>query len=247
MIRNSELARVIAHRGASGSAPENSLSAIALAANQSALAVEIDVNASSDGVPYVHHDLTLERCTSGTGKLHECDATTLDRVQIKPEAGFENDPLPRLTAVIDLILQRGLALNLEIKPPPGMARETTDAICAVLESAWPPEATLVFSSFDTSALEHAMYRMPDMPRALLVEDIPDDWETAMKAVGAINLHCSVAGFDAEKTRQLHDSGHRVYCYTANDDDVALQLLDDGADGVFTDWPGRLLKRLAARG
>ena len=246
MTRNSELARVIAHRGASASAPENSLSAIALAADQGALAVEIDVNASSDAVPYVHHDDHLERCTNGTGLLHEQESSALDTIRLTPFEGFDSDPLPRLKAVIDLVLERGLALNLEIKPPQGRARQTTDAICAVLETEWPDEATLVFSSFDPAALEHAMNRMPEIPRALLVDRIPSDWKQAMARIDAINLHCSVAGFDADHAQALHEAGHRIYCYTANDDDVALRLLDNGADGVFTDWPGRLQARLGLR-
>ncbi len=247
MARNSTLPRVIAHRGASGSAPENSLSAIALAANEGALAVEIDVNVSADGVPYVHHDDTLERCTTGRGLLHECSAETLDSIEINTLPEFTDEPLPRLTAVIDLILQRGLALNLEIKPPRGRAVETTEAICTLIESEWPESATLVFSSFDRAALEHAMHRLPEVPRALLVGGIPDDWPAAMRAVGGTNLHCSVKGFDADRARELQAAGHRVYCYTANDDEVAMRLLDDGADGVFTDWPGRLLQSLAGRG
>ena len=246
MLRNTRLAPVIAHRGASASAPENSLSAISLAADQGATAVEIDVNISSDGIPYVHHDERLERCTTGSGLLHENESAHLDTVLASAGlAHFEKEPLPRLAAVIELILQRGISLNLEIKPPQGRAKITTDAICAMLQDLWPESATIVLSSFDQDALKHAMHIAPELPRALLVGPIPDDWPVAMAAVGASNLHCSVKGFDALKTRALQEAGHRVYCYTANDDDTAVQLLDAGADGVFTDWPGRLLKTLKA--
>lgn len=224
-------------------APENSLAAIALAADQRARAVEIDVNASADGIPFLHHDDTLERCTTGRGPLHEHSATELDalRVSLMPE--YADEPLPRLTAAIDLILDRDMALNLEIKPPRGRAIETTEAICSVVEERWQASASLVFSSFDPEALRCARDRLPDIPRALLVDAIPDDWQTAMQAINAINLHCSVAGFDADKAYALRTAGHRVYCYTVNDDELALQLLERGADGVFTDWPGRLLERL----
>ncbi len=247
MDRNTTFPTVIAHRGASGSAPENSLSALSLAADQGAKAVEIDVNISSDGIAYVHHDERLERCTDGTGLLHETPSTQLDALHASAEfEGFENEPLPRLETVIQLVLQRGMALNLEIKPPRGRAHITTEAICSVLEDKWPASATLVLSSFDQDALKHAMQIAPALPRALLVGPIPTDWQAGMHAVGASNLHCSVKGFDAVQARVLQDAGHGVYCYTANNDDTAIGLLDAGADGVFTDWPGRLLAALEAQ-
>lgn len=247
MHRNTQFPAVIAHRGASGSAPENTLSAIALAATEGAQAVEIDVNISSDGVPYVHHDNRLERCTSGAGLLHESDSRVLDTLCAGAgHAGYEEEPLPRLEAVISLVLRRCMALNLEIKPPEGRAEITTEAILAVLARCWPKSASLVLSSFDHAALVHAMELAPDIPRALLTGPIPADWQKAMQSVGASNLHCSVKGFDAEAALALQSAGHGVYCYTANDDAVAMRLLDDGADGVFSDWPGRLLNALAAR-
>lgn len=244
MPRDSALAPVIAHRGASGSAPENTLAALDLAADLGAKAVEIDVNASADGVPFLHHDDSLERCTDGSGLLHEHDAKDLDRLHVNLMPGFSDERLPRLTAAIRLIVSRGLALNLEIKPPKGRAAETTEAICRVIETEWPEAASLVFSSFDPQALEYAHQRLPDVPRALLTDAIPENWSDAMAAIDAINLHCSVAGFDPERAEQIRRAGHRVYCYTANDDLVAARLLREGADGVFTDWPGRLIDHLA---
>jgi len=67
MEKNLSLPSVIAHRGASADAPENTLAAIALAIEQGAQWIEIDVNISSDQKLFVHHDDTLSRCTDGQG------------------------------------------------------------------------------------------------------------------------------------------------------------------------------------
>lgn len=247
--RPARLASVIAHRGASGEAPENTLAAMRLAAEQGALAVEIDVNASADGVPYVHHDDRLDRCTDGRGLLHEQASSRLDAVCAGAGMpGHEREPLPRLEALVELVVDRGLALNLEIKPPAGRAAVTTDAICDVLERCWPADATLVFSSFDEAALDRARERLPELPRALLVGRMPDTVDAARSALArtdSINLHCSQDGLVPAVAQALANDGHAVYCYTVNDPERAARLLEQGAAGVFTDYPALLLSALAS--
>ena len=234
------LARVVAHRGASGEAPENTLAAIRLAAEQGARAVEIDATTSADDVAFVHHDTRLERCTSGTGALHEHAACDLDGlVAGAGHAGHEREPLPRLADAIRLAAERGMRLNVEIKPPPGRERTVAAGVCETVAAAGDAAAGLVFSSFAAEALAEARERLPSVPRALLVGAIPEDWEVALGALGAANLHCSARGFDAARARALVAAGHGLYCYTVNDAEVARRLLDAGAHGVFTDYPARL--------
>ena len=88
-----KLATVIAHRGASGDAPENTIAALALAADHGATCVEIDVSISSDKIPFVHHDDTLDRCTNGSGLLSLHSADALDKLDAsKGMDGFANEP-----------------------------------------------------------------------------------------------------------------------------------------------------------
>jgi glycerophosphoryl diester phosphodiesterase len=238
------LARVIAHRGASGDAPENTLGALALAADHGASCVEIDVSISADHVPFVHHDDTLERCTSGSGLLCEHTATELD--QLDASCGwpdFQGEPLPRLSAVIDLLNARGLGLNLEIKPRKGLETETVDAICAAVERHWPAHLPLVFSSFSRLSLAAAKRRLADVPRALLVGGIPVNWQELMATYGCRNIHCDGAVLTPGQTRRLRQAGVGIYCYTINDVERARALLDAGVHGIFTDYPQRLASYL----
>lgn len=240
------LPAVIAHRGASGDAPENTLAAMNLAADQGASCVEIDVSISADGVPFVHHDDTLDRCTTGSGLLCEHSAQELDRLDAsKATPEFAGEPLPRLSALIELLDARGLGLNLEIKPRKGLEEATVEAICQQIEASWPSHLSLVFSSFSSASLSYAQQRLPQIARALLVGGIPDDWQSLVATYGCQNIHCAANTLTAERAMQLRESGIGVYCYTVNDVEQARQLLEFGAHGVFTDYPGQLLNSLEA--
>ena len=250
------LAPVVAHRGASGGAPENTLGAIRLAAEQGARCVEIDVSISRDDVPYVHHDETLDRCTSGKGRLcersaEELDALTADRRAIGTgeesvdTSRWLGEPLPRLAAAIALCDELGLGLNLEIKPAGGLEERTARAICPLIERYWPARLPFVFSSFSTLALDAARSALPDAARALLVGQVPADWRSRLARHGCRNLHCDGHRLDTATARALRAAGAGLYCYTVNDPELGRRLIDDGVHGVITDHPGRMLAALAS--
>lgn len=238
------LAPVIAHRGASADAPENTLAALSLAAKQGARCVEIDVSISADGVPFVHHDDRLDRCTNGHGLLCEQTAVQLDQLDASHSmAGFSGEALPRLEAVITLLKEHRLGLNLEIKPRQGLEVATVDALCAVVEQHGSDDLPLVFSSFSRPALAAAQDRLPDVARALLVGAIPENWLSLIEQYDCRNIHCSGNALTPEQTIQLKEAGLGVYCYTVNDSAQAQALLDTGVHGVFTDHPKQLLSQL----
>jgi glycerophosphoryl diester phosphodiesterase len=239
------LATVIAHRGASGDAPENTIAALALAADHGATCVEIDVSISSDKIPFVHHDDTLDRCTNGSGLLSEHSADLLDKLDASKDMdGFAGEPLPRLSKVIELLTKRSVGLNLEIKPQEGLEAETVEAICSMIESDWPSDLPLVFSSFSRLSLQFAKERLPNIARALLVEELPDDWKASIELYGCRNIHCDGSQLTTDQARMLADAGLGVYCYTVNDVKAAETLLASGVHGVFTDYPQRLMTSLA---
>ena len=239
------LARIIAHRGASGDAPENTLAALSLAADHGASCVEIDVSISADHVPFVHHDDNLDRCTTnGSGLLCEHSAAELDQLDAsKGIADFHGEPLPRLSAVFELLEARGVGLNLEIKPRRGLEKETVEAICTLIEKSWPSHLPLVISSFNWQSLAIARQTLSQVPRGLLVRGIPDDWQARMAEFGCRNIHCEGAVLTPLQTAELRAADVGVYCYTVNDMDKARALLDAGAHGVITDYPKRLAEHL----
>ena len=238
------LAKVIAHRGASGEAPENTLAALTLAVDQGATCVEIDVSISSDHIPFVHHDDTLDRCTNGSGLLSEHSASELDKLDAsKGMSSYAGEALPRLSSVIALLSQRSVGLNLEIKPQEGLEAETVDAICSMIETEWPSDLPLVFSSFSQVSLKLTKERLPNIARGLLVEELPDNWQALIELYGCRNIHCDGKALTAKQAQLLSHANLGVYCYTVNDSEAAKTLLASGVHGVFTDYPERLIQSL----
>ena len=238
------LGRVIAHRGASGDAPENTISALELAVEQGARSVEIDVSISADQVPYVHHDHKLERCTSGSGLLCEHSASDLDRLTASGNwQGFDNEPLPRLEAVVRLLIKHQTGLNLEIKPYKGLEIQTVEAICTVLNDSWPSELPIIISSFNHDCLAMSRKCSPEIARAPLVGAIPDNWLALMQQYDAQNLHCEQKSLDPGLAREVVNAGYGLYCYTVNDSERAQTLYNHGVHGVFTDYPRQLRSAL----
>jgi len=201
------LAPVIAHRGASGEAPENTLAALSLAADMGARCVEIDVSISQDNVGFVHHDHQLQRCTSGQGLLTEHSAAQLDLLDASTaHADYHGEVLPRLTAAIDLLKARGMGLNLEIKPYKGLEQRTVNVICDTIEEHWPSHLPLVFSSFSHVSLGLALQRLPHIPRALLLGPISDDWSELMHRYECRNVHCSAGELTQEQSTAVLEQG-----------------------------------------
>jgi len=241
MAQHAVLAKVIAHRGASGTAPENTLAALAQAADHGATCAEIDVSVSSDHIAFVHHDDRLDRCTSGSGFLTDHTASELDEICASVNwSNFPNEPLPRLSAVIDLLIEREMSLNLEIKPRSGYEEVTTKATCELLSDHWPKHLGLVLSSFNETALTVAKRVAHALPRALIVGDVPSDWQTKLQLHDAANLHVSASNLTAEQIVDVRQAGYGLYAYTVNDRQRADELLELGIDGIFTDFPQRML-------
>ena len=236
-MTHATLARIVAHRGASGDAPENTLAALQLAADMGARCVEIDVSISADKVPFVHHDHTLGRCTTGEGRLCEHSAEQLDKLTAgKNMMGFDAEPLPRLSAVIELLVRNNLGLNLEIKPVDGLEEATVTAICNEVDKSWPAHLPLVFSSFSHQSLGIARTLCPQVARAPLVGAVPANWQRLMDKYEGQNLHCAHNKLKHAAARAVIEAGYGLYCYTVNDAPRAQVLFDWGVHGIFTDYP-----------
>lgn len=236
------LNQIIAHRGASAYAPENTACAIKKAAKMGASWVEVDINISHEHTPVVFHDMTLERCSNGIGKLTQTSNQTLEKLDFgswfSPE--FKGEPLLSLEALIHLALEYKLALNLEIKPDEGLELEVVVAIKHCLEN-FANLPTIVFSCFSVKALEQCMIFLSDYPRALLVEAIDEQCESTIKEIEACGLH-----FDAEKAneqsiKRLVKTGVPLLAYTVNEKELANELFDWGVTAVFSDYPDLLSK------
>ena len=237
--------RWIAHRGAGKLAPENTLAAFRLGASHGYRMFECDVKLSSDGVPFLLHDDTLSRTTNAPDSLGTDNNATAGQhawgalAQLDAGSwhspGFAGEPLPTLEAIARYCLRNALFLNIEIKPTPGLARQTGEVVANHAAKLWqgasvPP----LLSSFEVAALEAAMTAQPDLPRGLLLDSLWSGWlETAQK-LDCIAIICDHVLWDPTSLGQARQAGFKTLSYTVNDEATAQRLFDLGLDGLITD-------------
>jgi glycerophosphoryl diester phosphodiesterase len=229
--------RWIAHRGAGKLAPENTLAAFRLGASYGYRAFECDVKLSADGVPFLLHDATLERTTSGRGPAATLTWSELARLDAGGWHGrtFAGEPVPGFAAIAAFCLRNDFALNVEIKPSPGSERETGRVVAAAAAALWakapvPP----LLSSFQPAALEGARDSAPQLPRALLLDSLRPGWLDEAEALGCVAVVTSYSVMDAAVLGTIHGAGLRGLVYTVNDPAEARRLDAFGIDGLITD-------------
>lgn len=219
---------IIAHRGASAHAPENTLAAFRKAMEARADGIELDVHLSADGMVVVIHDADLSRTTNGSGKVHQ---TTLAELQ-KLDAGGE--PVPLLEEVLQ-ILDDNTFLNIELK---GNHNQLPAEVVQLVEK-YKKESQVVYSSFNPRLLKKLNQIAPQSAVGLLLlpgfpgKLIQSIFETRLNLW---SLHPHFSMVDKPYMRRAKQKGLRVFTYTVNHPEDVKRLLNDGIDGIITDNP-----------
>ena len=234
--------RVIAHRGASGHAPENTIAAMKRAAELGARWVEVDVKLSQDGALVLLHDDTLERTTNARGPVQNATAATLAGLDAGRWFGatFAGERIPTFAQFAEICSALKLQANIEIKPCPGRERETAAALAASLRRHWPADLPPLVSSFAESASDAFHAAMPEIARGFLTGTIPPDNRLAGLAGQYVAIHAGVSHLKALDVRRAKAKGFQVLVWTVNDPQQAQVLFDMGVDAVFSDFPERIL-------
>ncbi|PKQ73594.1 glycerophosphodiester phosphodiesterase [Aeromonas sobria] len=224
--------QIIAHRGASGLAPENTLKAMVKALELGAPAIEIDVQAA-DGELWVFHDRRLERCTNGKGVLAEQARAYLEQL----DAG-EGESIPTLWQVMESIAGR-CELHIELK-----GAHTADAVAALTLRA---ETELGFaacqwvvSSFHHPELARFSALRPNIRLGALTANLPLGLAQFAEDLGAWSLNCDVDFVDRLLVEDAHRRGLKVLVYTIDYLEDYEKLASMGVDGIFTNRPDRFL-------
>jgi glycerophosphoryl diester phosphodiesterase len=237
--------RWIAHRGAGKLAPENTLAAFRLGAQYGFRMFECDVKLSSDGVPFLLHDATLQRTTNARQKIGPGNSAIASDhpwgTLAQLDAGgwhsrsFAGEPLPTLDAVAAYCIANRYLLNIEIKPTPGSERHTGEIVAQHAVRLWqgqpvPP----LLTSFQVEALQGAMETQPELPRGLLLDTLWTGWLETALTLGCQAIVCNHALWDRSSVSQAQSAGFRTLSYTVNDEWAAQRLIDLGTDGIITD-------------
>ena len=218
------MTNVIAHRGASDAAPENTVEAFRLAAELGADWVELDARLSADGVVVVHHDAHLP-----DGRL--LVDLTLDEMP---------DSVPSLAEALEAC--DGMGVNIEVKnlpddPDYDADHAVVDAVAGLAQAYLGPERTLI-SSFNMDSVDR-MHRVdPSLPCAWLLFQMTDPTSVVERAVAheMAAIHPFDNLVDAALVRRAHDAGLAVNVWTVDDPDRLAALVEMGVDGICTNVP-----------
>jgi glycerophosphoryl diester phosphodiesterase len=241
---------VIAHRGMSAEAPENTLPAFARALELGATEVELDAQLSSDGVPILFHDGTLDAKTPLRGRVRDHPAEALTRAEIgswfdRAHPGgarrWAGTPLTTLEALFEKFGPQ-LRYHIELKDD----LEATPARVIERVAAARLEGRVMLTSFHRAQLERAQAAAPQLPLCWLLKGAgPERIEEAARAGFAM------VGVDAEEltealVRRAHERGLAIRAYSVETDAEIERVFSTGSDGLTIDDPRRALARAAAR-
>lgn len=242
------MVEIVGHRGASFDAPENTLSAIRLAWEQQADAVEFDVWLSKDGHIVLHHDKDTKK-TAGVEK--RVDSQTLAELQ-KLDYGawkspkYKGEPLALLPEALATI-PKGKRVFIEIKCGPEIVPELT----RVLHAAKRPASETAIISFSEEVCTACVKAYPDLKVFWIVSPKKDEktgqWNHSADELIATARKLEVHGLDLQACdlltpafgKQVRDAGLELYVWTVNDLPLAKQMIAAGVQGITTDKPGWL--------
>lgn len=233
---------VIAHRGASAYAPENTLIAFVKAAQLGIRWIECDVMEAACGTPIIFHDETLDRTTNGKGSVISYPYSYLQSLDAGSwfDLKFAGEKIPSLGALLGLLQNTKLHANIEIKALPGreeaLVKTVAKEICTQLGEQ--PD-NILFSSFSVAAL-HALRRyLPHCKMGLLLHEWEPDWQKDYDALHCVSLHVNHEIIFPELASQIKRENKILLCYTVNSRQRALDLYSFGVDAVFSDAPDQI--------
>ena len=229
---------IIAHRGASGCAPENTLAAFDLATEMNADYIELDLRLTRDGHLVVIHDEGVYRTTDGFGRVSGLTLAEIRAFDAGSWFGnrFAGQRVPIFEEVLDRYAGR-VGLLVEIKDParhPGIA----ERIEHVLRSRGLDRAgrRVILQSFDQGFIEALSARLPEIALGVLLYTAIDEAELDRVARYAAFANVDVRVIDSRFVEAAHRYGMEVWAWTIRDAEGLQRALHAGADGIITDYP-----------
>lgn len=233
--------KVVAHRGYSSVAPENTDVAMAIAGRTGADFVENDTAVNGDGEPWVLHDATVDRTTDGTGALKALGSGYLRGL----DAGswfspvFAGERLPSLVEQLGVVKQGGPRLLLEIKSPQTEAQVRT--IVDRVRAGGMADRTVI-QSFSDDVVRWARAYAPSIPTMILRSTLDADPVATAKALGVVSYNPSWTAIKGKPqvVEALNDAGVAVMPYTVDSAAEWSAMRDQGVDGIITNRAGELV-------
>ena len=225
----------IGHRGAMGYEPENTLLAIAKALTLGVDWIEIDVHNVENNL-IVFHDRSLERTTNGTGYL--CDRSF---AYLRSLDAGKGQQIPTLAEVLETV-DRRCGINIELKGS-NTAGLVIDLIQEYITRGWQYEDFLV-SSFNHYELKQVKDTCPQIELGVLIYGLPLDYLEIATKLDAVAIIPAIDYVTKELVQNIQNRGFKIFVYTVNKPDEINTMKSLNVDGIFSNYPDRVLRAIA---
>jgi glycerophosphoryl diester phosphodiesterase len=230
---------ILAHRGASAHAPENTLAAFELALAQNADGIELDVKLSADGKVVVIHDATVDRTTGSHGSVKDL---SLEEIRSLNAGSFfsqeyAGEKIPTLEEVFETVGKRTF-INVELTNYTTPHDHLVETVC-MLVKRFGLQKRVLFSSFFASNLSRARSYLPEVPCGLLaLSGFFGAWSRSFGfSFGKYQaLHPNMKDVTHQQVQRVHRLGRRIHVWTVNNEKDMRQLFGWGVDAIITDDP-----------
>ena len=231
----------IAHRGATGYAPENTVAGFDLAVDMKADYIEIDVQRSKDGELVVIHDTSVDRTTDGTGKVGDLTfdyLRSLDAGSWKGEQ-FAGEPIPTFEEILDRYHGK-VGILIELKAPelyPGIEKQVADALIE-RNLDKPQNEKIIIQSFNFESMKTMDQLLPNVPIGVLTSNRADTTAEALQEFSAYAdwFNPSYGIVTEELVNQVHSLGMQIGSWTVRSQEAADFLFEMDVDAIITDYP-----------
>jgi glycerophosphoryl diester phosphodiesterase len=231
---------VAGHRGDRDGAPENTLPAMRLAMDTGTDFLETDLQLTSDGVPVLMHDYTVDRTTNGSGPVWNMTLAQLERLDAGSwySEAFTGTRVPTLAQLLDVARPSAQYLLLELKGSWNVAQ-----VAGVRDMVYAArmDRRVVFAGFDIVSLANLLEVAPELPRVIITHEVVGDPAILAATCGASAIVTSqeFALAHPEVVGRIHAAGLGVMLYTLNSTRAWSEALSLGVDGIITDKPAGL--------
>ena len=228
--------QLFGHRGAKGHAPENTVVSVKKALAFDVDGVEIDVFRCQSGEIVVFHDKSLDKLTNGSGKIEEKTLKQLSTLKV-----LGSEPIPTLDDIIDVI-NGSARLNIELK-----GKNTAEGVFFIMKKAiesgrWKAYQLFV-SSFDWDELRDFKKLTTEFGIAVLTDKNPLDAIPVARELNAFAINPKHSHLTQEIINDIQSEGFEIYTWTVNKKNRIEELISWKVDGIITDFPDRLKKKV----
>jgi glycerophosphoryl diester phosphodiesterase len=233
--------KITGHRGASGIAPENTISAIKQAISDGADFIEIDIHLTKDEHIILMHDEHVDRTTNGKGLVRDLTFTEIRKLNAGSwfDPKFVGERVPALKEVIELVKGR-LHVNIEIKSNAFLPAHIEKLIQLIHDSDFKEHCIL--TSFQRSYIEMIHHISPELRTGLIMNYMPHPRKMLFEDSFDV-LSCNYQLVNRDMVNALHSSEKEIHVWTVNEKEDFFQMKEYGVDNVITNFPGTFRKLL----